>query len=197
MTTVAVPNAANTATSYTYVTNGGSQDNKGLEALLKYTVYQSTEGFVTAVTPFANFCYSDFRYKDYKFQTLDASKKNKVEVDYSGHKVVGVPPVTFNAGVDASALIGFYANVNYSYRDGMYFTSDQVNKTESFNLLNGKIGFRRTFMDHLGLDVYFGANNITNTHYYYMVFLNQLPDAYLPAPNKINYFGGINLKYTF
>lgn len=197
MTTVAVPNAAKTATSYTYVTNGGSQDNKGLEALLKYTVYQSTEGFVTAVTPFANFCYSDFKYRNYKFEKLDASKKDKVEVDYSGNKVVGVPPVTFNAGVDASTLIGFYANVNYSYRDGMYFTSDQVNKTESFNLLNGKIGFRRTFMDHLGLDVYFGANNITNTHYYYMVFLNQLPDAYLPAPNKINYFGGINLKYTF
>jgi iron complex outermembrane recepter protein len=30
-----------------------------------------------------------------------------------------------------------------------------------------------------------------------MVFLNQLPDAYLPAPNEINYFGGVNLKYTF
>lgn len=197
MTVVAVPNAANTATSYTYVTNGGSQDHKGLEALLKYTVFQSEEGIVTAVTPFANFCYSDFKYKDYKFQTLDASKKGTVTVDYSGNKVVGVPPITFNAGIDASLRLGLYANVNYSYRDGMYFTSDQINKTQSFNLLNGKIGFKRTFANHIGVDVYFGANNITNTHYYYMVFLNQLPDAYLPAPNKINYFGGINLKYIF
>lgn len=197
MTVIAVPNAANTVTSYTYVTNGGSQDHKGLEALLKYTVVQSTDGFLTALTPFANFCYSDFKYKNYKFQSLDASKKSFIEVDYSGHKVVGVPPVTFNAGIDASTHIGLYANINYSYRDGMYFTSDQVNKTQSFNLLNGKIGFRRTFADHIGVDLYFGANNITNTQYYYMVFLNQLPDAYLPAPNKINYFGGINLKYIF
>lgn len=197
LTTVAVPNAANTATSYTYVSNGGSQDHKGLEALLKYTVYQSENNFVTAVTPFANFCYSDFKYKDYKFQSLDASKKGIVVMDYSGNKVVGVPPITFNAGVDASTHLGLYANVTYSYRDGMYFTSDQLNKTQSFNLLNGKIGFKRTFVNHIGVDVYVGATNITNTQYYYMVFLNQLPDAYLPAPNKINYFGGINLKYIF
>ena len=197
MTTIAVPNASNTATSYTYVANGGSIDNKGLEALAKYTVYQSTDKFITSFTPFANFCYSDFRYKDYKFQTLDASRKNTVEIDYSGNKVVGVPPITFNAGIDVSTLPGFYANVNYSYRDGMYFTSDQLNKAGSFNLVNGKIGFKRTFLNHIGLDVYFGAVNITNTKYYYMVFLNQLPDAYIPAPNKINYFGGINLKYIF
>lgn len=196
MTTVAVPNASNTATSYTYVANGGVQDNKGLEALVKYTIFKSTDKIIKDITPFANFCYSDFKYGNYKFQTLDGSKKNVVETDYSGHTVVGVPPITFNAGVDASASFGLYVNMNYSYRDGMFFTSDEVNKTESFNLLNGKIGFRRTF-NHIGLDAYFGATNITNTHYYYMVFLNQLPDAYLPAPYKINYFGGINLRYTF
>jgi iron complex outermembrane receptor protein len=197
MTTVAVPNAANTATSYTYVTNGGRQDNKGVEALVKYKVYQSSVKFVQAITPFVNFCYSDYKYGDYKFQALDGSKKNIVQTDYSGNTVVGVPPFTFNAGIDVSTRPGLYANVNYSYRDGMFFTSDNQNKTESFNLVNAKIGFKRMFMNHVGIDLYFGATNITNTHYYYMVFLNQLPDAYLPAPNKINYFGGISLKYIF
>jgi iron complex outermembrane recepter protein len=38
---------------------------------------------------------------------------------------------------------------------------------------------------------------MTSQQYYMMVFLNQLPDAYIPAPNKINYFGGISLKYRF
>jgi iron complex outermembrane recepter protein len=51
--------------------------------------------------------------------------------------------------------------------------------------------------NHFDADLYFGINNITGTQYYYMVFVNQLPDAYLPAPNKANYFGGINLKYNF
>jgi hypothetical protein len=30
-----------------------------------------------------------------------------------------------------------------------------------------------------------------------MVFANQLPDAYLPAPRNAMVFGGLNLKYTF
>jgi iron complex outermembrane receptor protein len=204
MTTIAVPNVTSSATSYTYVANGGVQNNKGIEALLRYTVYSSTDKFIKAITPFVNFCYSDFKYGDFKFQKLNTLKdKNKkdsvvtVEVNYSEKTVAGVPPITFNAGIDASTKLGLYANVNYSYRDGMFFTSDNLNKTESFNLVNAKIGFKRTLLNHVGIDLYFGANNITNTHYYYMVFLNQLPDAYLPAPNKINYFGGINLKYTF
>jgi iron complex outermembrane receptor protein len=204
MTTVAVPNVTSSATSYTYVANGGVQNNKGIEALLRYTVYSSTDKFISAITPFVNFCYSDFKYGDFKFQKLNTLKdKNKkdsvvtVEVDYNGNTVAGVPPITFNAGIDASTKLGLYANVNYSYRDGMFFTSDNLNKTESFNLVNAKIGFKRMFMNHVGIDAYFGATNITNTHYYYMVFLNQLPDAYLPAPNKINYFGGISLKYIF
>lgn len=197
MTVVAVPNAANTATSYTYVANGGSQHNKGIEALIKYTVFQSATGFFKSIAPFANMALSDFKYEDFKFQQLSTDKKDVVTVDYSGNKVAGVPPVTFNAGVDIATKIGLYGNVTYSYRDGMYFTSDEANKTTSYNLVNAKFGIQQTIAKHLGIDVFAGANNITGTQYYFMVFLNQLPDAYLAAPNKINYFGGINLKYTF
>jgi iron complex outermembrane receptor protein len=197
MTVVAVPNAANTATSYTYVTNGGKQDNMGVEALVKYMAYQSATGVFRAVAPFVNFAYSDFKYKDFKFQQLSADKKSTVEVDYSDKKVAGVPPITVNAGIDVMTRPGIYGNVTYSYRDGMYFTSDNLNKAGSYNLLNAKIGLQRTFANHLGIDLFVGANNITGVQYPYMVFLNQLPDAYLPAPREINYFGGLNVKYNF
>jgi iron complex outermembrane receptor protein len=197
MTTIAVPNVTNTATSYTYVANGGRQNNMGAEALVKYALVESEEGFIKGLTPFVNACYSDFKYEDFKFQKLDASKKNIIEVDYSGNTVAGVPRFTFNAGVDLETKIGIYANVNYSYRDGVYYTSDEINKTASYNLVNAKLGFKKTLFNRLTLDVFGGANNITGTQYYYMVFLNQLPDAYLPAPHEINYFGGLNLKYTF
>ncbi len=197
MTVVAVPNAANTATSYTYVANGGNQTNMGLELLVKYNVYRSSTGFFSSVAPFANFTYSDFKYNDFKFQQLSTDKKSAVVTYYSGKVVAGVPPITANAGVDVLTKVGLYANATYSYRDAMYFTSDNLNKTASYSLVNGKLGFRHTFFKHLGLDAYFGAVNITGTQYPAMVFLNQLPDAYLPAPKEINFFGGINLKYTF
>ena len=196
MTTLAVPISTGTATAYTYVVNGGKQNNKGLELLVKYKAYSSTDGFVTAIRPFINFTYSDFKYVDFKFQSLNAAKETVV-VDFSGNPVAGVAPKVFNAGVDFTTKIGLYGNANYNYRDAMPFTSDGANKTAAFSLVNAKLGVRRTIAEHFDIDAFVGANNITGTQYYFMVFSNQLPDAYMPAPYKINYFGGVNLSYKF
>lgn len=212
MTVVAVPNALNTATSYTYVANGGEQNHKGLEVLVKYAAIQSADGFFKSVSPFTNLAYSDFTYGNFKFQQLSTDKKSNVETDYTGKQVAGVPKITYNVGVDASTKVGAYANVVYSYRGETYFVSTNeipVNaqspttnanndaKAKAFGLLNAKIGFRKTVANHVDVDVYFGANNITNQQYYQMLFVNQLPDTYLPGPRDINYFGGLNLKYNF
>ncbi len=198
MTTVAVPlNPPDVGTAYSYIVNRGSQDDKGLEVLLKYSAFRSNDGFIRSINPFVNFCFSDFKYKDYTFQTLSADKMSVVTVDYSGNDVAGVPPITANAGLDIFTKVGLYGNVTYSHRGVIPYTSDNVNKTESFSLVNAKLGFQHSIGDHFDLDVYAGANNITSTQYYFMVFLNQLPDAYLAAPFDVNYFGGVNLKYNF
>ncbi len=197
MTTVAVPlNPPAVGTAYSYLVNRGKQNDKGLEFLLKYKAYESNSGFLSAITPFVNFTYCEFKYENYTYQTLSSDKKTVVEVDYSGNKVAGVPPMVANAGIDVNTKIGLYLNINYSYRDAMPFTSDGLNKTKAYSLVNSKLGLQGA-VGHFGYDAYFGAVNMTNTKYAYMVFLNQLPDAYMPAPNKINYFGGLNLKYTF
>jgi len=197
MTVVAVPNNNNTATAYTYVTNGGTQDHKGLEAALSYNFYNSKAGIFSSIQPFANLTLSDFKYEDFKFQQLSSDKADVLISDYSGNTVVGVPPVVFNTGLDAKTNIGFYGNATYSYRDAMYFTSDEANRTASFNLLNAKIGFSKELFQHFSLDAYTGINNITGSQHYYMVFLNQLPDAYIPAPSEANFYGGLNMKYLF
>ena len=193
MTAVAVPNSTNTATLYSYMVNGGSQDHKGIEALIKYTAYQSGSGFFSKIRPFANMAYSDFKYKNFRIQ------KSAIAIpdDYSGKPVAGVAKFVANAGVDLMMKYGLYANITYSYKDGLPISSDGVNKAGSFMLLNSKVGINTSLSKHFDLDLYAGVNNITGIQYYYMVFVNQLPDAYLPAPNKANYFGGINLKYNF
>lgn len=198
-TTVAVPNPSNTVTLYSYIVNGGTLNNNGLEVLVKYKVMESKEGFIKLLQPFANLTYSDFKYGDFQFQKIGKNTKNKdslIVENYTGNAVAGVSPLVYNFGIDVDTKIGLYGNINYNYRSSMFFTSDGLNETDPFSLLNAKIGFRKA-IKHLEFDVYAGANNITNTQYYYMVFINQLPDAYIPAPNEINYFGGINLKYNF
>ncbi len=194
MTSVAVL-LNNTTTAYTYIANGGKQDNKGLEVSVNYNAYQSATGFFSSVRPFVNFTYSDFNYKDFSYDRIVAGQP--VTEDYSGNAVAGVSPVVANAGVDFFTNAGFYGNVNYSYKDAMPLTSDGKFETSSYSLVNAKIGYHHLLSKHFDLDTYFGANNITGEQYYYMAFINQLPDAYIPAPNKINYFGGINLKYIF
>jgi len=193
MAAVAVPNAANTATAYSYIVNSGEQDNKGIEAAVRYTVYNAATGFFRLIRPFVNVTYSDFKYKDYKFQTNALLPA----INYDGKQVAGVPKKVVNFGFDLNAAYGLYLNAVYNYRDPMVFTSDGANRTTSYNLVNGKIGIRRSLSTHFDVDAYFGVTNLTGQKYYYMVFVNQLPDAYLPAPKDPFYFGGLNVKYNF
>ncbi len=192
MTLVGVPNATNTATLYSYVINSGKYLNKGIEALLKYKVYQS-EGAVRLVKVFANMTYSDFKYDNFTFQNNVLTPP----ADYSGMPVAGVPKIVANGGVDFTFAPGIYGDVVYMFRDGMPYTPDGLNRAGAYGLLNAKVGFRRSLGSKFDIDAHFGANNITSVQYYQMVFVNQVPDAYLPGPNKANYFGGVTLKYNF
>ena len=213
MTTIAVPNPAATTSLYTYVVNGGKQDDRGMEALVKYTAYQSDNGFFKAVTPFSNLTYSAFKYKNFVFQSAGKTvtmplKDSVLNFDYSNHDVVGVPKWVANLGVDVTTKPGIYVNFTYFYKDAMPTTSLGTidgNATgplavpyhvSSYSLLNAKIGFQRSLSSRFDLNAYFGINNIANTKYPIMVFINQYPDTYLAGPIKANYFGGINLKYN-
>lgn len=196
MTTVAVPNATNTATAYTYTVNSGSLNNQGVEVLLKYTVYRSENGIIKSVRPFVNFTYSDFKYQNFVYQGSTGSTPVGAPTDYTGKAVAGVPKNVWNAGFDLMAKAGLYLNATYLHRDAMPITSDGLIMTNSYDLINSKIGFRKS-LNHIDIDVYFGANNMASKQYYQMVFINQQPDTYLPGPKDINYFGGLNLKYNF
>ena len=191
-TSVAVPLDENT-TAYTYIANGGKMNNKGVEVLLKYSFLFGDDNFFSVIRPFANVTYSHFRYEDFSYESLD-SNGQAIVADYTGNAVAGVSPWVANAGVDLYSRSGFYGNINYSFKDAMPFTSDGEHVTDAYHLLNSKLGYKNNF-GNFEVDVFGGVQNITGTQYYYMVFLNQLPDAYLPAPYEASFFGGINLAY--
>lgn len=198
-TAITVQNPDNTATLYSFLVNGGSLNNTGLEFYLSYKAIESETGLIKLLQPFANFTYSDFNYENYQFEKVGKNatgQDSSIVENYSGNAVAGVAPIVFNTGLDIDTKIGLYGNVYYNYRSSMPYTSDELNKTNAYNLLNAKIGFRKS-INHFDFDIYSGVNNITGTQYYNMVFVNQLPDAYIPAPNEINFFGGVNFKYTF
>jgi iron complex outermembrane receptor protein len=194
MTAISVVSPANKSTTlYSYVVNGGQQRHFGVEGMVKYNLISSQNGFIKLISPFANFTKSDFTYaNNFTIQKSVTSIEN-----YTGKQVAGVPNWIVNAGIDMQFKGGFYANLTYNYKDKTPITGLNDYYTTSYSLLNGKIGFSTLIDKHFSIDTYLGATNMTNTKYYLMVFANQLPDAYLPAPKNVMVFGGINLKYTF
>jgi iron complex outermembrane receptor protein len=196
-----VLNATGTATRYSYVFNAGKQTHKGVEALLKSTVYQSSTGLFNTISLFANATYSDFKYNNYPFSITGVVNKDSV-VNYDGKAVAGVSKWVANVGVDFLTKPGVYGNIAYLYRDGFPLTSDglvagQPYHVGSYNMLNAKLGYRNVLSKHFDIDAYVGINNITKSKYPIMVFVNQLPDAYIAGPTDAVYFGGVNLKYIF
>lgn len=191
---VAVSSPLNPNTTlYSYVVNGGKQVHNGLEVLVKYTFQPAGKGFFKLVRPFANLTYSDFKYGD----NFTIQKSPTVTENYSKKAVAGVSKIVANFGVDAQMSAGLYANVVYNYRDRQPITSLNDVYASSYNLLNAKLGMRQRFGNHFDLDVFVGGANLTNTKYYFMVFANQLPDAYIPAPKTAQLFGGLTVKYNF
>ncbi len=194
MTAISVVSPASKSTTlYSYVVNGGEQRHFGVEGMIKYNLINKNVGFLKLVSPFANFTKSDFSYaNNFTIQKSVTSIEN-----YTGKQVAGVPKWIVNAGLDMQFKGGFYANLTYNYKDKTPISGLNDFYTTSYSLLNGKIGFSSLIDKHFSVDAYLGATNMTNTKYYIMVFANQLPDAYLPAPKNAMVFGGVNLKYTF
>lgn len=198
MTAIAVPlDGALNTTAYSYVANGGKQVHKGLELLLKYQWIESDKGWLQLLRPFGNLTLSDCKYVGYSFQTLTPNRTGVIEMNYDGKAVAGVAPLVANVGMDVKISGGWYGNVVLNYKASFPFTADGVNTTASYRLINTKWGYQQALSRHWNLDASLLLNNLTNTQYPTMVFVNQLPDAYVPAPDKVNGVFSINLKYTF
>jgi iron complex outermembrane receptor protein len=188
-----LPYAEGGVTRYSRIVNGGSQDHKGIEAAISYKLFESERGPFRLVRPFANITYSDFKYDNYVFQF----QNDPAPKYYDGLPVAGVAKLVVNAGLDFNMAYGFYGNFVYNHKDPLNITLDGSVRAKGYDIINAKLGFRQSLSSHFDLDVYAGGQNLTGRQYYYMIFVQQLPDAYLPAPKKALLFGGLNLKYNF
>ncbi|MCL2168158.1 MAG: TonB-dependent receptor [Lentimicrobiaceae bacterium] len=193
-TPIAVLDETQAHVLYTYVINAGTTNNLGVECEIDYKIFDSQTKFVKLLRPFVNLTYSFYRYGDYQFQ-LNVNGELVTE-NYKGIQVAGVSPWVMNAGIDFDTKIGLYANINYGYRTAMTITTDGEYKAHPFGLLNMKIGYLKRFKG-FEINPYIGANNMTGTQYYTMAMIDHIPEPYIPGPDKINFYGGIGLRYYF
>lgn len=182
---------------YSYSVNSGAQNNLGLELDLSYIAYKNDRGVVRQVRPWMSYTYSNYTYEDFKSD----DNNNAATVDYSGNQASGIAPHLFNIGFDLNWAAGFYTTANYRYVDQMPITFDNEHFAPSYGLLNAKAGWKKS-LNNWDLEVYAGANNITNELYYTMVVLNQpfsasSPKVFLPGPYTATFYGGARVAYRF
>jgi iron complex outermembrane recepter protein len=179
---------------YSWYTNSGHQLNKGIEFSAMYAIINNGKKIVSSLQPFIAFTYSDFSYKDFKSD----NNNDKNTVDYDGKKA-SIPPVLFNAGIDLSLKWGIYVNTTFRYVDDRPGDYANIHYAKGYSLLAATIGYKKTFFDHLTVNVSVVGNNLTNDTYYVGggSSITPLGEVYVPAPYTSTFFSKVNLSYRF
>ncbi|MHA4895585.1 TonB-dependent receptor domain-containing protein [Pedobacter sp. PWIIR3] len=183
----------------TIYNNSGKTSHDGAELALSYQLLKMEDQHqFTVLRPFLAVTYSDFTFKDYKF--LNA--QSVVTSDFSGNKLTGISPWVLNAGIDLETKAGVYFYGNYFYNDRAPLNDASTAYNPSYQVVNGKIGYKKLLLKYLEANVYVGMDNILNENYSSILSLNATgfngaqPAYYNPSPKRTGY-GGLNIKYIF
>lgn len=169
--------------------NAGETQHDGIEASLNFGLVSKTSFQINAST--------NFTVNNYKFKTFIDDNNN-----YSGNDLTGVPSEVFNAILDFDSKLGVYGNLNFQHVGQIPITDSNSLYSESYNLTNCKIGFKKNLNKNLKGNLFIGLNNIFDNHYASQILINassfgNTPPRYYYPGNPVNYYAGINLNYTF
>ncbi|MEO1652961.1 MAG: TonB-dependent receptor, partial [Bacteroidota bacterium] len=170
--------------------NAGQTRHNGVEIDLRYHILPVKFG--KTLDLFVTYTLADYSFEDF----VDA------EQNFSGNELTGVPRNLFNAGLDFHCSCGFYGNLNFQFVDEIPLRDDNSIFSESYTLLNTKVGFQKRFWDHINIDLFLGIQNLSNESYASQVLINagsfggNAPRYFYPGLPR-NYFGGFSLGFIF
>jgi len=170
-----------------YSINAGNTDQHGLESFISYQLADQPREFFSNAKVWVSHTLHDFHYRNFIQDTTN----------FSGKRLPSVPQQTVVAGLDVLVRLGLYLNVTYTYSDRIMLNDANSAYAGSYNLLGGRIGYRKIFAKKLKLDVYGGVDNIFNTRYSLGNDFNAAAGRYYNAAPGVNYFGGVSVNYLF
>ena len=122
--------------------------------------------------------------------------------NYSGNDLTGVPELTINSRLNFDTTFGLYALINFNHIGKIPIRDDNTVYSESYQLVNSKIGFKSSDSKTFQFDVFLGLNNIFNEKYASMLLINagsfggSAPRYYYPGEPS-NYYAGVSIKHSF
>jgi iron complex outermembrane receptor protein len=169
-----------------YSVNAGGTNQHGIETFISYRLIDQSQGFCNNLRLFISHAWHDFHYSSFIQDTNN----------YSGHRLPSVAPQTIVSGLDISLKIGFYANATYTYTDKIPLNDANTFNAGSYNLLGGRVGFRKVLAKWKG-DIYGGIDNAADVKYSLGDDFNAALNRFYNAAPRRNYFAGISLNYVF
>lgn len=166
--------------------NAGSTVHSGVEVAVIYDLIDRKENLCW----FINYAFGHYRFKEFVEEGHD----------YSGNELTGTTPHHLDTKLLLQTRWGLYAYLNYQFVDRIPMLDDNSKYSSAYHLLHGKVGFQQTFLGQFKVDIYFGINNINDTHYASMILVNAeafgggAPRFYYPGAPR-NYYGGLSIKY--
>ncbi|WP_437369433.1 TonB-dependent receptor domain-containing protein [Maribacter litoralis] len=170
--------------------NAGKTKHQGIDFdwSYKFNVTDKIE-----ISPFISYTYSNHKFIDF----ID----DEANEDYSDNDLTGVPKNKINSGIRTNFGNGLFLHITHQFVDEIPLTDANSLYSDSFNLLNFKLGYKNQISEQLRVGLDFGINNITDTRYAQSVLINasgfggNAPRYFYPG-NNINYYGGVKINYT-
>ncbi len=168
--------------------NAGKTKHQGLELEMEYRWNLGTN---LELSPFISYTYSKHQFVSF----IDEGN------DYSGNPLTGVPAHRLNSGLQARIWQQFYWNTTHQYVGEIPLTDANTLYSDSFHIINSKLGLGKHLSKKLYMDVSLGLNNILDTHYARSVLINTQgfggsePRYYYPGDGR-NFYGSLQLRYS-
>jgi iron complex outermembrane receptor protein len=164
-----------------YYVNAGSAKQKGVESYVSYRFIDERNQFINSAKVWTSYALHDFHYGSFK----------QVNDDFSKNKLPGAAPNVVVAGLDVTSKSGCYLNVTYNYTDKIALNDANSAYASSYNLLGGRIGYKKEIKKKIGVEIFAGADNLFDTKYSLGNDINAAAGRYYNVAPGRNYYAGI------
>jgi iron complex outermembrane receptor protein len=169
-----------------YYVNAGSTNQKGVESHISYELIANPRHFINSAKLWTSYTLHDFHYETFK----------QLSADFSGKLLPAVPPTTVIAGFDLSTKAGLYLNVTYNYSDHVALNDANTAYATSYNLLGGRIGYRKVLHSKFRTEIFIAGDNLFDTRYSLGNDINAAAGRYYNAAPGRNFCAGISLQWV-
>jgi iron complex outermembrane recepter protein len=166
--------------------NSGTLDLRGIEMSLKYNYQSEKQKYITAI-------YSAFSLGFQRYEYRNFTHNNQ---DYSGNELPGVPALNYNVVVDIEIRKNTRFNFSYKYFDPIPVNNANTVYAEAYTLLDLRLSHHLSIKKFYGVEIYFGAENLTDQRYNSFHRLNATNNRYFnPAPGR-TFYGGLKISFS-